>query len=221
MAGPNIFLFVPNIIGFARVILVIASLFYMTTDPYMAMGLYWSSAFLDVFDGMAARKFDQSTLFGAVLDMVSDRTTTLCLMMTCIVLYPSLLVPFQLLAMLDISSHWLQMYSSMLKNKTSHKMIDLSENALLRYYYMKPILFTLCSANELFFMGIYLDHFNIGWQVNMLGQAMTAWRLVAYVSFPLFAIKHLVGVVQLITAAQNIAMVDRETHAKKHADKST
>ena len=74
--------------------------------------------------------------------------------MTCTVLYPSLLVPLQLLAMLDISGHWLQMYrqdmprhtgfcetnschSSMLQNKTSHKMIDLSENAVLRYYYMK------------------------------------------------------------------------------------
>lgn len=37
------------------------------------MFMYWLSAFLDAFDGMAARAFNQSTKFGAVLDMVSDR----------------------------------------------------------------------------------------------------------------------------------------------------
>lgn len=55
----NIFLFVPNLIGYARVILAIASLFYMSNSPYTAMILYWLSAFLDAFDGMAARALNQ------------------------------------------------------------------------------------------------------------------------------------------------------------------
>ena len=73
MAGPNVYLFYPNLIGFARVALGLASFFYMQTSPYLAMALYWTSAFLDAFDGMAARHFNQSTKFGSVLDMVSDR----------------------------------------------------------------------------------------------------------------------------------------------------
>ena len=114
--------------------------------------------------------------------MVADRCTTLCLMMTCANFYPQYLIPMQLLATLDISSHWYQMYrfvfqrlrpfcargpglqgvaaclvapqcagppsrfpprnpfsssSSLLKGKTSHKMIDLSESPMLRWYYWK------------------------------------------------------------------------------------
>lgn len=34
-------------------------------SPYIAMSCYWSSAFLDVFDGMAARALDQSKEFKA------------------------------------------------------------------------------------------------------------------------------------------------------------
>lgn len=60
---PNIFLFVPNLIGYARIVLGIASLFYMREDPYVAMPLYWLSAFLDAFDGQAARYLDQGELF--------------------------------------------------------------------------------------------------------------------------------------------------------------
>jgi hypothetical protein len=117
-----------------------------------------------------------ATTFGSVLDMVADRCTTLCLMMACANFYPAYLVPMQLLATLDISSHWYQMYrfvemgrlvyveaeagpehrglylesrdslkrctsalpnSSLLKGKTSHKLIDLSESPLLRWYYWK------------------------------------------------------------------------------------
>ena len=55
----NIFLFVPNLIGYGRVFFGVASLFYMRDSPYTAMTLYWLSAFLDAFDGMAARALDQ------------------------------------------------------------------------------------------------------------------------------------------------------------------
>jgi CDP-diacylglycerol--inositol 3-phosphatidyltransferase len=37
----NIFLFVPNLIGFGRVVLGVASLFYMQDSPVTAMLLYW------------------------------------------------------------------------------------------------------------------------------------------------------------------------------------
>ena len=45
----------------------------MPTSPVLAGTLYLFSGFLDAFDGWAARKFNQSTMFGAVLDMVTDR----------------------------------------------------------------------------------------------------------------------------------------------------
>ncbi|EGD77077.1 CDP-diacylglycerol-inositol 3-phosphatidyltransferase [Salpingoeca rosetta] len=210
-ASPNIFLYIPNLIGFARVALLIASLFFMTSNPYVAMSLYWLSAFIDAFDGMAARHFNQCTIFGSVLDMVTDRVTTLCLMMTCGQFYPQYMVAFQLLAVLDISSHWLQMYSSMLSGKTSHKFIKLEENALLRYYYTKPVLFTLCSANELFFMALYFAHFNInGPEVVAFSVSASVREWIGWITFPLFALKHLISLIQLVAAASNVAKVDAD-----------
>ncbi len=59
---PNVYLFVPNIIGYARIVFGIASLFYMETAPEIAMFLYWLSAFLDAFDGYAARALNQCAI---------------------------------------------------------------------------------------------------------------------------------------------------------------
>ncbi|KAG9725810.1 hypothetical protein KCU59_g15025, partial [Aureobasidium melanogenum] len=76
----NIFMFVPNLIGYARVFLAIGSLNYMPLHPRTCALLYSISCLLDALDGYAARSFNQSTKFGAVLDMVTDRCTTTCLL---------------------------------------------------------------------------------------------------------------------------------------------
>jgi CDP-diacylglycerol--inositol 3-phosphatidyltransferase len=56
-----VFLFIPNIIGYTRVILAAASLYFMRWHPKYCTWLYIVSCLLDAFDGMAARRFDQST----------------------------------------------------------------------------------------------------------------------------------------------------------------
>lgn len=65
----NIFLFYPNLIGYARIILAVASLYYMPIHPRTCTLLYSISCLLDALDGIAARAYNQSTRFGAVLDM--------------------------------------------------------------------------------------------------------------------------------------------------------
>lgn len=79
----NIFLFWPNIIGYFRIVLAIASLYYMPLHPRTCSLLYSASCLLDALDGYAARYFDQSTRFGAVLDMITDRCTTSSLLVRC------------------------------------------------------------------------------------------------------------------------------------------
>ena len=44
---------------------------------------------------------------------------------------------WQVLVALDISSHWIQMYSSLVLGETSHKVTDLSANPIMRYYYKR------------------------------------------------------------------------------------
>jgi CDP-diacylglycerol--inositol 3-phosphatidyltransferase len=69
----NVFLFVPNIIGYIRVITAGASLYYMPIHPKICTVLYFVSCILDAVDGQAARALGQTSKFGAVLDMVTDR----------------------------------------------------------------------------------------------------------------------------------------------------
>lgn len=76
----NIFLFWPNIIGYWRIVLAIGALWYMPLHPRTCSLLYSVSCLLDALDGYAARYLNQSTKFGAVLDMVTDRCTTSCLL---------------------------------------------------------------------------------------------------------------------------------------------
>lgn len=70
------------------------------------------SEILDAFDGMAARKFNQSTNFGAVLDMVCDRATDAMILAMLGALYPKFAFIFYGDIILDLTSHWFQMYAS-------------------------------------------------------------------------------------------------------------
>jgi CDP-alcohol phosphatidyltransferase len=56
----NVFLFIPNLIGYTRVILAACSLYFMRWHPKYCTWLYIVSCLLDAFDGMAARRFGQS-----------------------------------------------------------------------------------------------------------------------------------------------------------------
>ena len=71
MAGRgNVYLFIPNLIGYARVILAFMAFHVAATSPLMFFTYYSLSQLLDAFDGWAARVLNQSSQFGAVLDMV-------------------------------------------------------------------------------------------------------------------------------------------------------
>ena len=79
--------------------------------------------------------------------------------------YPSYLFVFQLLIALDISNHWIQIYSSLQHaaiGKTTHKVIDLWEYPVMKVYYFRPVLFIFCAGNELFFTSLYVLHFTSG-----------------------------------------------------------
>ena len=98
--------------------------------------------FSEVIRAIFPLSFIQGTSFGAVLDMVTDRCATTCLIMVLCFFYPNWLFVWQVLVALDISSHWVQMYMSLLHGETTHKVTDLSANPVMRLYYKKvrPIL---------------------------------------------------------------------------------
>ncbi|KAK0389716.1 hypothetical protein NLU13_3289 [Sarocladium strictum] len=162
-AQENIFLFWPNIIGYIRIVLAFASLYYMPLHPRTCSFLYSVSCLLDALDGYAARAFDQSTRFGAVLDMVTDRCTTSCLLVFLSSAFPRWAIIFQGLIALDFASHYIHMYATMVVGgaDSSHKNIDKSQSWLLNLYYTnKTVLFLCCLFNELFFIALYLLSFS-------------------------------------------------------------
>ncbi|ROT42493.1 CDP-alcohol phosphatidyltransferase [Sodiomyces alkalinus F11] len=159
----NIFLFWPNVIGYVRIVLALASLYYMPLHPRTCSLLYSVSCLLDALDGYAARAFEQSTRFGAVLDMVTDRCTTSCLLMFLACAFPRWTIVFQGLLALDFSSHYMHMYASLVMGgaETSHKNVDKSRSWILSLYYTnKTVLFVFCALNELFFIALYLLSFS-------------------------------------------------------------
>jgi CDP-diacylglycerol--inositol 3-phosphatidyltransferase len=114
-----VMLYVPNLIGYFRVGCMVAS-FYVAcgcrgsprdcdvdrADWKLAIFLYAMNFAGDVVDGFAARFMGQSSKYGSVLDMVTDRTSTAGLCALLAVLYPSESFVFILLIVLDIFSHW-------------------------------------------------------------------------------------------------------------------
>ncbi|XP_056021969.1 uncharacterized protein LOC130054903 [Ostrea edulis] len=69
--GNNVLFYVPNVIGYIRLLLFGASLpFY--NQPGWFLALYGTSVSLDGFDGYFARKLNQTSRFGAWFDVVID-----------------------------------------------------------------------------------------------------------------------------------------------------
>lgn len=113
----------------------------MPLHPRTCSLLYSVSCLLDALDGYAARYYEQSTRFGAVLDMVTDRCTTSCLLVFLSSAFPRWAIIFQSLISLDFASHYMHMYTTLVMggSNTSHKSVDKSRSWLLNLYYTNKV----------------------------------------------------------------------------------
>ena len=157
MAVRNVWLFVPNLIGYARFLFLLWSLFHVlrAESTHLFLALYAASYLLDAADGPAARSLQQTSRFGAVLDMVTDRVSTAVLLAalaheSVASSAPALRAwaPAWLgLLVLDIAAHWVQMYATLALGAASHKALP-DEPALLTWYYRRTNLFVVCLLSE-------------------------------------------------------------------------
>ncbi|KAF2155262.1 CDP-diacylglycerol--inositol 3-phosphatidyltransferase [Myriangium duriaei CBS 260.36] len=231
----NIFLLVPNLIGYARIALALVSLHFMPLHPRRCTFLYSASCLLDALDGYAARKFDQSSQFGAVLDMVTDRCTTACLLVFLAMAMPGYALMWQGLISLDFASHYMHMYATLAtsgKGGGSHKNVSAGRSRTLNFYYKKWVLFTVCFMNEAFFVALYLTCFSapadgslgVGAAERFSAAAMERARagkiddewpwVVVRVMAPGMMFKQFVNVLQLVKASQWLAEGDRRERRK-------
>jgi CDP-diacylglycerol--inositol 3-phosphatidyltransferase len=122
----------------------------MPLHPRTCSLLYSVSCLLDALDGYAARYYNQSTTFGAVLDMVTDRCTTACLLVFLSSAWPRWSIIFQSLISLDLASHYMHMYAtlSMGGASQSHKNVEATRSWILYQYYHSKVSAMQCLLED-------------------------------------------------------------------------
>jgi CDP-diacylglycerol--inositol 3-phosphatidyltransferase len=227
----SVWLYLPNLIGYARVLALLGAVACATRPDLTAplFLLYAASYLLDALDGPAARHLGQTSRFGAVLDMVTDRVSTALML--------GLLAHaaggsgrhahasgWLLLMLLDIAAHWVQMYAAGAAGAASHKELA-DEPPLLTWYYRRSNLFAVCLASEAHLALALLLARGRGalealpplgaevapwgaWGVPQEDCARTlaawAWALTA----PVCALKQVISVVHLVRASQRVVALD-------------
>jgi len=199
MVNP-VYFWYPNLVGYCRILSTFIAFSLVFSDPYSASFFYLLGQGLDAVDGVTARYFNQCSKFGAVLDMLTDRMSTAVLLIVLSHLYPKHWGYFSFLIVLDIVSHWFQMYSKLSTNKTSHKG---SKNPLLNFYYTFPYaLLVFCVGNEFFFVCLYLLSF------PALAAYFGIVNGILYICFPIFFMKQFMNFVQLYDSVGEIVELD-------------
>ncbi|KAK6927297.1 CDP-alcohol phosphatidyltransferase [Dillenia turbinata] len=214
----SVYLYVPNIIGYVRVLMNCVGFALCFSNKKLFSALYFISFVCDGLDGYFARKLNQVSTFGAVLDMVTDRISTACLLVILSQVYRPSLIFLSLLA-LDIASHWLQMYSTFLSGKASHKDVKDSTNWLFKLYYGNRMFMAYCCvACEVLYIILFLLAEKRNQNVNdvLVNAAKQNPILFVPVALALFgwAIKQVVNVIQMKTAADACVLYDINNRQK-------
>jgi CDP-diacylglycerol--inositol 3-phosphatidyltransferase len=215
-----VLLFIPNLIGYSRVVFTLSSFVLMVGFPQywcLAISLYVSSFIGDLFDGMAARKFNQCSTFGGLLDMVTDRCSTLGILyilggnyapQDTHLGFPFFRLSFLMLILLDISSHWCQMHSTMSLHETHHKSQESNQgrNVIVRLYYQYYWFFGyLCVGAEFTYICLYMRQYVEA--DSLWGTCNTA---LLYACLPGCFLKQIVNVAQLGSACYAVASYDAQ-----------
>ncbi|CAN6482087.1 unnamed protein product [Victoria cruziana] len=201
--GWPVYLYVPNLIGYVRVIANCIAFAHCFSDKKVFAALYFVSFVCDELDGRFARMLNQVSTFGAVLDMVTDRVSTSCLLVVLSHFYRSWFGFFLSLLALDIASHWFQMYSTFLSSKTSHKDVKDSTSWLLRAYYGHRLFMGFCCVGSeiLYIMLFLLSGSQSESVIDILVNAVkkkSVYSLPILVALPGWAIKQVVNVIQVM-----------------------
>eukprot|EP00268_Persea_americana_P018129 TRINITY_DN1894_c0_g1_i3.p1 TRINITY_DN1894_c0_g1~~TRINITY_DN1894_c0_g1_i3.p1 ORF type:complete len:199 (-),score=19.11 TRINITY_DN1894_c0_g1_i3:251-847(-) len=146
------------------------------------------------------------------------RVSTACLLVILSQFYRPTMVFLSLLA-LDIASHWLQMYSTFLAGKASHKDVKDSTNWLLKAYYGNRLFMCYCCvASEVLYIILFLLAGNEPESViNVLVNAVKQGSLLslpAVLSLFGWAIKQVINVIQMKTAADVCVLYDMNRKEK-------
>jgi CDP-diacylglycerol--inositol 3-phosphatidyltransferase len=206
----NVWLFVPNLIGYFRIVALVVAFFVAEPSPLAFLVLYVVSFACDELDGRFARMLNQCSTFGAVLDMVTDRTATAALLASLAgaSAYARLRPHFLALMVLDVGSHWFQMYAQLLLGASSHKALSASKPWLLRYYYgSRPFMGFCCISAEIALVALYVGRDGPEGPAGATLYATARWFGAACA--PGLVLKVALNWMQLISAMSDVVEYDR------------
>ncbi|CAD2103952.1 CDP-diacylglycerol--inositol 3-phosphatidyltransferase, putative phosphatidylinositol synthase, putative [Plasmodium vinckei lentum] len=203
MQNKNVYLYVPNIIGYIRIILALVAFFVCKHNLVVFSVLYGISQLLDALDGWTARKFNQTSCFGQILDQITDRLSTCILYLLNGSVYDNYIIVIGLLMIADIGGHYIHATSCAIAGNKTHKKIE-NGNKLLKIYYEKPSVMVACIiAYESFWVSSYIlkvtspsDNFHI------------ICNYIFKISFPLAAFKAITNISQGIYGARSLVELD-------------
>ncbi|MBM3202244.1 MAG: CDP-alcohol phosphatidyltransferase family protein [Chlamydiae bacterium] len=153
----SIYFYWPNIIGYARLILLFLGMFIALNFPLLAAIFFILNLIFDALDGYLARAFKQSTAFGAVLDYSTDRISLAGYIILLSQIYPKYQIVFFFLLSLDLACHFFHWKAC--EGKASHKEMGCEEMTILRLYYNRVVLGATCLLHDLFFILLFLSFF--------------------------------------------------------------
>lgn len=213
--------------GYLRIALALYAFSVANTSPMQFVICYAASFVCDELDGRFARLLNQTSTFGSVLDMVTDRVATSSLLAILCTMYPSYQFLMLTLLMLDIFSHWFQTYATLAMGDQTHKDIN-SRSLIVRFYYQHRIFMGFCCVCvEVLYLCAFLirhEEFKlVGAPIRLTlpplrGRViqLTLLHVVAALSIPGFLIKQYINVAQLGTAAQQLVEYDAIKAARNH-----
>lgn len=94
----------PNILSFTRIIIIIPFVLYFLNDDYLlSAAMLALSGLSDMLDGVIARKLNQVTQLGKILDPVADKLTLTAVVICMGIKFPEIFILVVILSVKDLS----------------------------------------------------------------------------------------------------------------------
>ena len=156
---------------------------------------------------------NQTSTFGGALDMVTDRCTTMGMLVILAWIYeePKQRVILTYLAFLDISSHWFQMYAAAaLRQHHKSEEANAKRIFLVRWFYSSYPFFAYCCVGAEF---TYIFLYIIAYCTNAR-HVEIIMPILYYFCMPACVLKNIVNIFQLASASAAIAEYDVNVYNK-------